>query len=317
MNKILKNLASVSLLFVGLAAFAQDKTLAYYSTHETEILPDAQEAFRAGDYERSARLCDWFYILTGDNQADEFREKSLKCARLSLKVEVMLEDGQDEAVREAAKALLDINPEDDGVSQYLFAGNKLNGHEWVDLGLSVKWAACNVGASSPDESGVFFAWGETSPASEYGWSTYKWCCGSYDTQTKYVSKRGYGFLDDKTTLEKSDDAARVNWGSTWRLPTATEQEELRKKCIWTWTTEGGKPGYLIKSKVNGNSIFLPASGEREGAGHRGENSLGMYWSSSLSTYDCSDAYYLYFASRLIENSQGKRSDGCSVRPVTK
>lgn len=296
---------------------AQEKTLVYYNAHETEILPDAQAAFREGNYERAARLCDWYFIVVGDTQAQALRETALKCAFLSVKMTVMAEEGQEDVVRETARDLLAINPDDRKAPEYLPAGNMLNGHEWVDLGLSVKWAACNIGASFPEMPGDYFAWGETSPSSEYSWSTYKWCHGSYDTQMKYISKKGYGPIDDKIVLELSDDAARVNWGGTWRLPTRAEIEELQKKCTWTATTREGKKGYLVTSKTNGNSIFLPATGYREGTVLKDDLSMGRYWSSSLDTYSPSGAYGLYFFKPLIEVSGASRGEGLCIRPVSK
>ena len=178
--------------------------------------------------------------------------------------------------------------------------NTENGHEYVDLGLpsGIKWATCNVGADSPEGYGDYFAWGETQPKSYYDLSTYKYCNGSYDTMTKYCTKSGYGTVDNKTTLELSDDAARVNWGGNWRMPTKAEQDELRdsSNCTWTWTTQNGVKGYKVTSVRNGNSIFLPA------AGYIGPNGLsyaggdGTYWSSSLYTDNCNYAYFLFFTS---------------------
>ena len=109
-----------------------------------------------------------------------------------------------------------------------------NGHDWVDLGLpsGLKWAVCNVGADSPEGYGFYFAWGETETKSRYSWNTYKWCNGSYYTQTKYCTNSSYGTVDNKTTLDLSDDAARANWGGSWRMPTKAEQDELRNNCTW-------------------------------------------------------------------------------------
>ena len=100
-----------------------------------------------------------------------------------------------------------------------------NGHEYVDLGLpsGLKWATCNVGASSPEVYGGYYAWGETEEKSSYSWSTYKWCNGSYDTMTKYCTSSSYGTVDNKTTLDPQDDVAHVKWGGRWRMPTLEEQ----------------------------------------------------------------------------------------------
>ncbi|MDO4949171.1 MAG: protein kinase [Bacteroidales bacterium] len=196
---------------------------------------------------------------------------------------------------------------------------KLNGHEWVDLGLSVKWATCNVGASSPDDYGWYFAWGETSPKGEYSWETLKYRVSgdSYDNVkfSKYVVTGKYGTVDNRTRLELSDDAARQQWGGGWRMPTEAEFEELVDKCKWSWTTEGGHKGYRVTGP-NGRSIFLPAAGYRYGSSlfFVGEN--GYYWSSSLNTSYSTNAYYLYFyfGNHIVINIH--RSSGRSVRPVT-
>ena len=189
------------------------------------------------------------------------------------------------------------------------------GHEYVDLGLSVKWATCNVGASKPEEYGDYFAWGETQPKSNYDWNTYKWCNGSNDTQTKYNTKSNYGTVDNKTTLDLSDDAARANWGGNWRMPTKAEQDELRNNCTWTWTTQNGVNGCKVTSKSNGNSIFLPAAGYRGGSSLKLAGNYAYYWSSSLDSDYPDHAYPLYFYSRIIGGYSDTRYDGNSVRPV--
>ena len=198
--------------------------------------------------------------------------------------------------------------------------NRENGHEWVDLGLSVKWATCNVGASSPSEYGDYFAWGETSPKSDYSWEDYKFRVSgdSYDNVTfsKYNTKRGRGSVDNKTRLDLSDDAARANWGGRWRMPTKAEFDELESNCTYTWTTQGGKNGYKVTSKKNGNSIFLPAVGYRYGTSVGSAGSDGSYWSSSLNTDGSGGAWYLYFGSSYFYTYRTSRYLGFSVRPVT-
>ena len=189
------------------------------------------------------------------------------------------------------------------------------GHEWVDLGLSVKWATCNVGASTPEGYGDYFAWGETSPKSEYTWATLKYCNdASGDSFSKYVTDSKYGPVDNKTRLDLSDDAARANWGGSWRMPTSSEIDELEEKCTWTWTTMNGKAGYRVTSKSNGNSVFLPAAGYRYGADLYYAGSFGSYWSSSLNASG-SCAYRLYFGSGFVDGNYGSRCFGNSVRPV--
>ena len=193
----------------------------------------------------------------------------------------------------------------------------LNGHEWVDLGLpsGLKWATCNVGATKSEEYGDYFAWGETQPKETYNWSTYKWCNGSFDTQTKYCTDSYYGTVDNKTVLEAADDVATANWGGSWRMPTTEEQQELINNCTWTWTTQNGVNGYKVTSKSNGNSIFLPAAGCRYNSDLRYAGSYGYCWSSSLNTYSLGSAHNLSFGSSGVGWYGSNRCYGQSVRPV--
>ena len=193
--------------------------------------------------------------------------------------------------------------------------NTENGHEYVDLGLSVKWATCNVGATKPEEYGDYFAWGETQPKSTYDWSTYKYCNGSETTLSKYNNSSSYGTVDNKTTLDLSDDAARANWGGSWRMPTRAEQDELRNNCTWTWTTQNGVNGYKVTSKSNGKSIFLPAAGDRVGSSLDAAGAYACYWSSSLNSDTPNYAYYLRFYSNIVDWRSYYRSYGRTVRPV--
>ena len=192
-------------------------------------------------------------------------------------------------------------------------------YEAVDLGLSVKWATCNVGADTPEEYGDYFAWGETESKSYYSWSTYEWCNGSYNTMTKYCNNSSYGyngFTDNKSVLDPEDDAAHVNWDGRWRMPTDAEWTELRTQCVWTWTTLGGKNGYNVRGP-NGNTIFLPAAGYRNGTSLYGAGSRGNYWSSSLITDDPFNALYVDFSSSSVYRYYyALRFNGLSVRPVS-
>ena len=139
--------------------------------------------------------------------------------------------------------------------------------EYVDLGLSVKWATTNVGSVEPTGYGDFFAWGETAPKGEFLESNYKW--GTFDsvnaTYTKYNLNAACGPIDNKWILDPEDDAATVNWGEGWRTPTAAELAELQRECTWTWQEDydnTGVSGFLVTGP-NGNSIFLSASGTNE------------------------------------------------------
>ncbi len=198
--------------------------------------------------------------------------------------------------------------------------------EYVDLGLSVKWATFNVGATSPEGYGEYFAWGETEPKTDYGWATYKWCKGSSNTLTKYCQAdqsdlwAGSGSPDSKTVLELEDDAAHMNWGGSWRMPTDEEWTELRENCSFTWTDNyngTGVAGDIVTSnKVNftDKTIFIPAAGCRTGTRFNGVGTFGAYWSSSIKSPEYS--YRLYFNSSRVSRSDFGRYFGFSVRPVT-
>ena len=191
--------------------------------------------------------------------------------------------------------------------------------EAVDLGLSVKWASWNVGAYAPEGNGCYFAWGEVEDKVFYDWSTYKWCDGSYSTLTKYNNNSSYGTVDNKTALDPEDDAAHVNWGGSWRMPTDAEWTELRYNCTWTWTTQNGVNGRLVTSNKEGytdKSIFLPAAGSRNGYYLYDAGTRGNCWSSSLYTGSPYGAYFVYFYSGYHRYDTNNRNNGFSVRPVT-
>ena len=189
----------------------------------------------------------------------------------------------------------------------------IEGHGYVDLGLSVKWATQNVGASSPSDYGGYFAWGETRPKSSYTWNN---CFDCLDDEGD--SRWGIYKIGGKTSISPTSghDAARENWGGSWRMPTNAEFEELLKKCTWTWTSQGGHYGYLVTSKTNGKSIFLPAASWRDGTDRSGEGRLGSYWSSTLSSSLSYNARHLFFDSGYHVTRDSYRRHGLSVRPVT-
>ncbi|MCQ2259484.1 MAG: hypothetical protein MJZ41_16085 [Bacteroidaceae bacterium] len=214
-------------------------------------------------------------------------------------------------------------------------------HEYVDLDLpsGTLWATMNVGAESPEDYGNYYAWGETKAYGEqdtsnaynysyngnssykktaYYWSTYKWCDGyTYEGPfTKYNTDSSRGTVDNKKVLELADDAAYVNWGENWRMPTKAEQDELRDNCTWTWTSINGKNGYKVSSKKDSSKyIFLPAAGHRRDSSLYLDGSRGYYWSSSLDESDPVRAYELYFDSSRVDWSHTHRCFGFPVRPV--
>ena len=172
--------------------------------------------------------------------------------------------------------------------------------QWVDLGLpsGTLWATMNVGAGSPEESGDHFAWGETEPKEVYNWENYKWCNGSSHTLTKYCDNSSYGTVDDKTELELEDDAAWVNMGTSWRMPSQEQMEELLDNCTLMNMTRNGVKGQLFIGS-NGNTLFLPTGEE--------------YWSRTLAG-QCY-AYKLSYLTERWDSSVSYRSNGYAVRAV--
>ena len=175
----------------------------------------------------------------------------------------------------------------------------INGPEYVDLGLSVKWATCNVGASSPGDYGRHYAWGETTTKSDYT-----------EANSTTYGKQMTGIADNSTY-----DVARREWGGTWRLPTQKEFQELLDNCTWTWTTQNGHDGYKVTSKKNGNSIFLPAAGLRDGTSLYNQGTNGYYWSATSDESNTIGAFGLGFDYASRDVSWGERYYGISVRPV--
>ena len=197
--------------------------------------------------------------------------------------------------------------------------------EAVDLGLpsGLKWATCNVGATSPEGYGGYFAWGETETKDNYDWPTYKWCNDTVITKYNYDTSQGD--VDNKTVLEQQDDAASVIWGGSWRMPTDAEWTELIENCTWTWITHNGVKGSLVTSNINGNSIFLPADGFKTELYHFNLESVCSYWSSTLDTFnpfspnkdfDQNRALIVKYYSGDATMNVGCRCDGYSIRPVT-
>lgn len=174
----------------------------------------------------------------------------------------------------------------------------MNGHEWVDMGLSVKWATCNIGASTSSEYGNYYAFGETKTKKVY----------SVETMT----------FNKGTNVDTAHDVARLNWGASWRLPTKAEFNELVKKCRWKWTTINGHGGYKVTA-ANGNSIFLPAAGfhNQDYYTSPGNYDLygGVYWTStSHSNKEC--AYTLSFNIHGYGIYHNGKCLGETIRPVT-
>ena len=190
-------------------------------------------------------------------------------------------------------------------------------HEYVDLGLpsGTLWATCNIGASTPEQYGSYFAWGETKPKETYTWENYKWCNGSWNTLTKYCFQNSYGKIDNKAELDPADDAARVNWGAPWQMPTKAQQDELRNSCTWEWTTKNGVNGYL-GTGPNGKTLFLPAAGYFNGTTHISAGSFGHYWSHTvLSGFSINALSQDFFSGSRPGSNDHERAFGLTVRAV--
>jgi len=198
----------------------------------------------------------------------------------------------------------------------------VNGHEYVDLGLSVKWATCNVGANKPEEFGDYYAWGETIPKDKYTIETYKFrISGDWVDNVKYSkynTKSDHGIVDNKTTLDLVDDVAHIKWGGSWRMPNEAELRELCENTIWRRIIVNGIKGFCVTSKKTGYtgcSIFLPSSGCRIITDLSCMGISCAYLSSSLREDPCF-AWYMQDYYFIMGRTGGTfREYGHTVRPV--
>ena len=199
----------------------------------------------------------------------------------------------------------------------------VNGHEYVDMGLpsGLKWATCNIGASSPEEYGDYFAWGETKPKDSYDFDSYDFA-NPNSRKKEYYLMNSYNEDDDFKELIPEDDAAITNWKGPWRIPSIEEFQELIDECELTWGIYNGTSGVKVKGP-NGSSIFLPAASTTEESCYGEE---GAYWSSCLDDdtceFDASTDYWDYYrAQNMSFDENGSecgyswREIGNSIRPV--
>lgn len=186
-----------------------------------------------------------------------------------------------------------------------------NGQRYIDLGLpsGLLWAASNVGASTPEEYGKLFAWGETTTKENYVWSTYRWCDGTDRWMTKYCIQSEYGIPDKKTVLDSTDDAAIQSMGVLWRMPTHEEMQELIDTCRWEMVMHKNVVGYEVTG-LNGNVLFLPMI-QVEDVGP-----YASYWTSTLYENGMNQAYCLEIDSTRIHQQYGFRCDGQPIRAVS-
>lgn len=198
---------------------------------------------------------------------------------------------------------------------YILGKRVINGHEFVDLGLpsGTLWATQNMGASTPEEYGDYYAWGELEPKEVYKWTTYSLCDGSSESLNKYCDNASYGKVDNKTVLALDDDAAHVNWGGLWCMPSKAQAQELKNKC--TWVLDKTRALYTVTGP-NGNSITMPLAGYRQGTGTYLMGECGYYWTTSLATNYPIASYTLACDQALFEINS-LRNSGRSIRPVAK
>ena len=174
------------------------------------------------------------------------------------------------------------------------------GHNYVDMGLSVKWATCNIGADNPSDYGDYFAWGETEPKSKYSEAN------SLTYKKNFINVSGPQY-----------DAAQTKWGGTWRMPSEREFNELQNNSTFEWTTLNGNSVVKVTSKRNGNFIYLPAAGYRYGSSLYGAGNFAGFWTSTyikLSSGHHTSSYIYYFQNNA-EYRNLERYHGLSIRPV--
>lgn len=206
----------------------------------------------------------------------------------------------------------------------------LDKHEYVDLGLSVNWATCNIGSSKPEEFGDYYAWGETYVKSSYNRITYIFSGEKEGVEgltdfTKYLGRSDKNVLGD-SVLSLSDDVAHVQWGGKWRMPSKKEIKELVESCDWSFCDVNGVKGCWAISKINRNKIFFPLAGYVYDDEITNVGESGKYWSSELRPDMCFESYQLWISytdeivdmnkkSSVFLSDDGYRDNGRSVRAV--
>lgn len=198
---------------------------------------------------------------------------------------------------------------------YILGIYKVQGHEFVDLGLpsGTLWATQNMGASAPEQTGDYYAWGELEPKEIYTWATYTLCGGTSRTLSRYCGNADYGTVDNKVQLALEDDAANQQWGGLWRMPTKAQAQELKSQC--KWVLDSARGCYLLTGP-NGNTLFMPLTGYKEGSNVYGKASAGYFWSSTLGNGYPYNAFCLVFEQSAFDKNV-LRHCGRTIRPVAK
>ena len=289
-------------MFAGCTNLVGGQGTAYDEHHV-----DAARAHIDGGTSNPGYLTGKFITQPGDVNADgEVNIADVNCLTDVIQGDSDTYEGRADVNKDGEVTIADINTVIDIILGGSTPPPPVPVPEYVDLGLpsGTLWATCNVGANSPEEDGDYFAWGETEPKDYYYWNTYKWSNGEYNI-TKYSSQ-----VDNKTELDPEDDAAYVNWGPEWRMPTKEQLQELIEKCTWTYTTLNGVNGQLVTGP-NGNSIFLPVNSRQQYSDYD-----GYYWSRTLASSIFTNAYGLSFMwDFLYLNDYYGRSSGLTIRAV--
>ena len=267
------------------------------------------------------------------------REEQMKRFLQSIQIRYPLTDNKKESFPVTPTLTVKNNPESpkrnepqvkilDTVITPGLSGNKPakyfgtgNGFEWVDLGLSVKWATCNVGARKPEVFGDYYAWGEVDVKNDYSWKQYKFRLRGDIVDEIVFSEYFTGTSNNpvininRHRLKLCDDVANIKLGGKWRIPTDRDWSQLIDKCIWTRASVNGVEGFEILSKINRKSIFLPAAGRRIDNYLEGDGTNGFYWSSDLDTNLQYNAKHIWFDNYDVHSSSSRRCSGQSIRPV--
>ena len=329
-NNSLRNVLSMGLCLLACRGlcYAQNNNAEMYMDTPRIALQDAQTSYNSGDYEKTISLVKVYVALTGEEYQGELFNNAQKCKAFNEEAQLFEAKEDILSASKCYLGILSINPKDTHAPTKLLELSKsgeANGYSYVDLGLSIKWATCNVGASSPNEYGDYFAWGEIVPKSEYNNTNYKW--QKKDERYLYFTKYDYlkedGKVDKKTRLEKADDVASAFWGDNWRMPTTEEIRELKKNCLWTWITIDGCKGYIATSSINGKSVFFPAAGCWDGVEHKSKEVGGWFWTADLVEPQSAAALRYYYDERyspsdnVFTQYSCRRNYGFSVRPIIK
>lgn len=316
----------------------QEKSLSYYDQHPEEILRDAQDYFKKGDYERTIDLCKYHYIIVGDSAADVLLKKAELCERLNKEINEKTEElrsanpddplvlklkpvvpildsirvvlNNDESVFSEGYGNSESSFENEG-DTITDADKDNNRIQWVDLGLpsGLKWATENVGANTASDIGNYYAWGEVEPKQKYRYSFNG--DGIYTVESKSADSIDKSYPDSLQI-----DVATAIWGSSWRMPNDNDWLEIQSYCNWMWLTMNGKTGYLVVSQKNGNSIFLPAGGYLGTRSIRNVGRQGYYWSSTAAKHTPGVATGFQFSDKSTELRLLPSDYGCCIRAVS-